>query len=352
MHYGDWFGERILNYGNNEYDLNWAMGLQWMRCGDRRYFDRGLQMARHFTTVDTVHGAFADRGRCLVWEHCFNHVGTGLTTAQLRFQSDDEAAQTYLKRFGRMLHGAMDAQGHVYQPGNWLYAALTGDRWFRDVAERVCTHQAKKLTPNFNFSIERSGGWPLINAAAAYAFTSDPYYLNAARLMVERCLERQDPASGGWLHVPPRGETDGVRVLGGKAFAVGILTHGLLRYLEQEPDDRPDVRQMLVRGADWLMTESWIPGKGFRYITNAPNYRDRGGRGMTCLLNAEVIAFAYEQTRDAKYLAFWREMMQGLLGTMDRGMGKGFTQAVRQTIYGLDRVRPWGITTAPASSQP
>ncbi len=350
MHYGDWFGERILNFGNNEYDLNWAMGLQWMRCGDRRYFDRGLQMARHFTTVDTLHGASADKSSCLVWEHSFNHVGSGLKTSQLRFQADDKEAQDYLKQYGGMFGGARDPMGHIYETGNWLYAALTGDRWFRDVAERVCTHQAERLTPAYNFGIERCGGWPLINAAGAYAFSGNPYYLNAARLMIERCLERQDPATGGWLHYPPIGETEGVRVLGGKAFAVGILSHGILRYLDQEPQDRPEVRRMLVRAAGWLMNESWIPGKGFRYITNAPNYRNVGARGSSCNLNAEVVAFAYEQTRDPKYLAFWQEMLKGSLDNTPTGMGKSFTQAVRQIIYGLDRVRPWGITTLPASA--
>ncbi len=349
MHYGDWFGERYLNYGNNEYDLAWGTGLQWMRTGDRRYFNRGLQMARHFSTVDMLHAPFAESQHCLVWTHCFNHVGTALSVEELRFRADDKAAQAYLERFRRMLHGVRDAQGHVYQQGNWLYAALTGDRWLRDAAERVCAHQARKLTPNFSFGIERSGGWPLINAGAAYNFSGNPYYLNAARIMIERCLQRQDPATGGWLHLAPIGETAGVRVVGGKAFAVGILTHGILRYLEQEPNDRPDVRHMLVRGADWLMNESWNPGKGFRYISRAPNYRDSGGRGATCLLNAEVIAFAHEQTGDPKYLVFWREMMRGMLATTSSSMGKSFSMNVRQTVYGLDRVRQRGITSAPTS---
>lgn len=350
MHWGDWFGERVLNYGNNEYDLNWAMGVQWMRTGHRAYFQRGLEMARHYTTVDTVHGRPSDRHRALCWTHCFNHVGTAQKVEDLRFPKDDKDAETYLERFRWGLRGGMDPQGHIYQPGNWLYAALTGEQWFRDVAERVCMHQATHLTPRFNFSIERSGGWPLINASMAYAFSGNPYYLNAARLMIERCLQREDPESGGWPHHPPSSETGGKRVLGGKAFAVGILTHGILRYLEQEPRDRPEVRRMLVRGADWLMNEAWVPGKGFKYITNAPNWEDRGSRGMTCLLNAEVIAFAYEQTRDVKYLDFWKTMMAGLMPTMSNGMGKSYTQQTRQTIDGLDRVRHFGLTCEPAAA--
>ena len=347
MHYGDWYGERICNFGNNEYDLPWAMGMQWMRDGNRACFDKGLQMARHYSTVDTLYGAFTEQQRCLVWEHCFNHVGTTLSVEELRVLPGDDDWRKYQESFGRMRTGAMDPQGHVFEPGTWLYAALTGDPWLRQAAERVCMNQARYLTPTFDFTIERSGGWPLINASHAYNFSGNPYYLNAARLMVERCLERQDPESGGWLHIPPIGETDNIPVLGGKAFAVGILSHGLLRYLEQEPNERPEVCDMLVRGADWLMNESWIPGKGFRYITNAPNYRDVGHRGMTCLLNAEIIAFAYEQTGEPKYLAFWKDMMAGAFDGDCTGMGKGFTQAVRQTIYGLDRVRAWGITKAP-----
>ncbi|NUQ02053.1 MAG: hypothetical protein HUU35_19570, partial [Armatimonadetes bacterium] len=346
MHYGDWYGERGFNYGNNEYDLPWAVGLQWLRSGDRRLFDRGQQMARHYSTTDTVHGRFSDSWNGLVFEHSFNHIGVDLKPDDPRMQKGEYA--DYLQRYGAsMFQGAIDRQGHVFQAGNWLYAALTGDRFLRDVAARVSLNQAEKLTPRFDFSIERAGGWPLINMTMAHAFTGNPYYLNAARLMIERTLDRQDPATGGWLHRPPADEVDGEQVLGGKAFAVGILTHGILRYLEQEPESRPEVTAMLVRGVDWLMNESWNPGKGFRYISNARTYANSGGRGGTSLLNAEAVAFAYEQTKDPKYLAFWRDMMQAQLDGSPGGMGKGFAMAVRQTVYGLDRVRAYGINEAP-----
>lgn len=346
MHFGDWYGERGNNYGNNEYALDWALGMQWMRTGDRRYFERGLEMARHYSTVDTILAEYAAKQNGLVWEHSFNHVGTPRPAEALRVPESDKAMQSYLKRYEWMLRGAMDRQGHIFEQGVWLYAALTGDPWLRDVAERVCDNQASQLTPDFDFGIERSGGWPLINASNAYLFSGNPYYLNAARIMVERCLMRQDPDSGGWLHTPPKGETDNVPVLGGKAFAVGILTHGLLRYVDVEPMERPEVNHMLVRGADWLMKESWEPGNGFVYITNAPKYRGKGTRGMTCALNAEAVAFAYEETGDAVYLDFWREMMNNQWQSTVRGMGKSFTQATRQSVFGLDRVIPYGITSS------
>jgi hypothetical protein len=241
-----------------------------------------------------------------------------------------------------MMRGAIDRQGHVFQEGNWIYAALTGDRFLWDVACRVSDNQAEKLTPHFDFGIERAGGWPLINAVAAYRHTANPYYLNAARLMIQRCLERQDPVTGGWIHQPPLSETGGVPCIGGKAFAVGILGNGILRYLEQEPQTRPEVRHMVVRGVDWLMNESWLPGHGFRYISNCPTYQNIGSRGSTSLLLCEFVAFAYDQTYEVKYRDFWKEMMGDELHKTNGGaLGKDFTQSLRQTIFGLDRTLKW-----------
>jgi len=338
MHYGDWFGERVLNYGNNEYDLAWGLAVQWLRTGQRAYFDRGMAMALHYSSLDTLHGRAAETARGLCWEHSFNHVGTPREPEEL-LSLGDRQVREYLDLYGKsMLRGAIDPQGHIYQEGNWIYAALTGDRFLADVAQRVCRQQAARLTVNYDFGIERSGGWPLINAAGAYRHSGDPFYLNAARLMVQRCLQRQDPQTGGWLHQPPLSETDGEKTLGGKAFAVGILSNGILRYLDVEPNDRPDVRQMVVRGADWLMQEAWNPDKGFRYISNCAKYRDTGDRGVTCLLNAELAAAAYEFTGEQKYVDFGRELLRDQFTGTQNGMGKTFAMSIRQTIFGLDRL--------------
>jgi len=161
---------------------------------------------------------------------------------------------------------------------------------------------------------------------------------------VQRCLERHDPVSGCWPQTPPLGETNGVPVVGGKPFAVGILTCGLLRYLELEPMDRPDVRHMLVRSVDWLKDAAWVPGKGFVYITNVPSYVNDAGRGYVSCLCADAVAFAYEETKDPKYLDFWKDMMAGVFDSPSGGMGKGFSQNFRQTIFGLERLRAAGVT--------
>ncbi len=341
MNFGDWYGERGYNAGNNEYDLAWCLGLQWMRTGDRQYFTPGLEMARHYATVDTIRGAWTENVPGVVWEHSFNHVGTRRTPDALGF---DEHARNYAASQPGTFEGGMDPQGHIFEDGVWLYGLLTGDAFLLETAGRVCTSQADFLTPTFDFEIERGGGWPLINATGAYLFTGNPYYLNAARIMVQRCLERHDPKHGGWPHVPPLNETLGVAVVGGKAFATGVLGFGLLRYLNVEPRKRPDVEQMMINTADWLMNESWEPGNGFKYITNAPNYIGKGHRGHECVMNADIIGYAYEKTGDKKYLEFWEEMMAGAFDVGLTGWGKGFSQGSRQTIFGLVGARKAGIT--------
>ncbi len=355
MHFGDWYGERGLNFGNNEYDLAWALAVQWMRTGRRDYFDRGLELARHYSAVDTRHGEFSRGFNGLVWEHSFNHVGTFLTTEQLHLPLHDPKVHRYLTSDGlSMFHGSVDPQGHIFQEGNWICAAISGDRFLWDVAHRVADNQAYWLTKDFDFGIERAGGWPLINAVAAYRHTGNPYYLNAARLMIQRCLERQDPVRGGWLNYPPKGETEGVTVRGGKPFATGILSYGILRYLDVEPRSRPEVRQMLVRAADWLMRDAWVPGRGFSYISKCPKYQATAGSGPACLLDAELVAFAYQQTREKKYLDFWREMVGSMLTRRLPDSPKYLAECVHQTIFGLERIRPWltSLGGNPASQSP
>jgi len=343
MHYGDWHFSGGCA-GNNEYDLAWSTGLQWMRTGQRRYFVRGRQMARHYSTVDTVYGDFCNNLSSVVWKHCFNHVGSERPIEELVF---DEARRQQGTRQFSEFPGGRDPMGHIFEEGMWLYGVLTGDRWFLDASNHVCGWQARNLTGSFDFEIERSGGWALICAVRAYGFSGNPYYLNAARIMVQRCLERHDPEHGGWPHTPPLNETGGKPVRGGKAFATAILNYGLLRYLEIEPEARPEVRQMLVNTADWLMNESWAPSGGFVYITNSPTHFDKGGRGVNSLMLSEIFAFALETTGDAKYGAFWQESMRGTLPGSVKLQGKTFCQQTRQTVFGLDRAWRAGIRTIP-----
>ncbi len=55
LNFGDWYGERRVNWGNLEYDLQHGLFLQYVRTGQRRFFLRAEQAARHHIDVDVVH---------------------------------------------------------------------------------------------------------------------------------------------------------------------------------------------------------------------------------------------------------------------------------------------------------
>ncbi|MGI6610676.1 MAG: hypothetical protein ACOX4G_09230 [Limnochordia bacterium] len=55
LNYGDWFGERGRNWGNNEYDLAHGFFMEFVRTGDRRYYRLALAAARHQADVDIIH---------------------------------------------------------------------------------------------------------------------------------------------------------------------------------------------------------------------------------------------------------------------------------------------------------
>ena len=55
MNWGDWWGERGVNWGNNEYDTPLHILTQFARTGDPKYLYVGQQSARHYSEVDVIH---------------------------------------------------------------------------------------------------------------------------------------------------------------------------------------------------------------------------------------------------------------------------------------------------------
>ena len=77
FNYGDWYGERGRNWGNNEYDLAHGFFTQFVRTGRRDYFRLALAAARHQADVDCVH-AYPDPFYVGAnHPHAIGHTGTG-----------------------------------------------------------------------------------------------------------------------------------------------------------------------------------------------------------------------------------------------------------------------------------
>ena len=347
MNYGDWWGERSWNWGNSEYDLQYVLAVAFAQTGRLDFLRRGDEMARHNTTVDVVHHPWQTPMRELVYAHSVGHVG-GF------FERNDPRISSTVWSMSGFIAGARDGSGgHTYQGGNFLYGFLTGDRRYLEVAETVCRNQAVTYTPRWSFGIERSCGWSLCNAMSAYESTLDPFYLNAARIYLEKAFELQDPETGGWRMRQGKPECDcpDAPHIGGKAFAAGVLLHGLLMFDRLETDER--VRRSIVRGVDWMLDHSWNEEKsGFRYKTGCAKYANHG---WYTTLVTDGIAYAYKLTGEGRY----RDFLLRTLPTpaskrtgSGRSSGKSFASHFRHLPHVLHAVRSWGVEQLPVPPPP
>jgi hypothetical protein len=307
------------------------MALEFVRTGRWDYFKTGLQMARHYATIDTVHIPWASRFRGRVYAHTTGHVGACIDPpAELQ----NSKWHDWMKRYHFFYKGAIDSAGHIYQEGNFAYYLLTGDLDFREAGESVVTAQAAWLTPRFDFRIERSAGWPLINAIAAYETTVNPFYLNAARIYVQRVLETQSDITGSWLLPQDPSECNHPRPhFGSKSFATGVLLYALMRYDLIEPRD--DVRQSIVRACRWLVEQAWNARKrGFRYKTGCDHYIDNADSGASQAMCVPGLAYGWQLSRDPRFMEVLRVCMENIAGQTG-DIGKQATMLIRQSAYAL-----------------
>ena len=339
MNYGDWHGERHFNWGNNEYDLQWGLGLEFARSGDLKYLWRGAQAAWHTSTIDTIHVPWPGRMVGMVYAHSVGHTGGHFDPKDARFRklgnvfglANPDAPNPFLSE-------VVDPGGHTFKGGDFLYAMLLGEPYLLEVAEQSVGYQAAHMTPNFRFGIERAAGWPLTNAVEAYENTGNPFYLNAARLYVEKVVAQQDPQTGDFrlnygppecFHTPPH--------VGGKAFATGVLLYGLMRYHMQTRE--PAAKECLVRSARWLANTSWNSRThAFRYISTCPTFDSPRGNGATDLLTAAGMAYSLALQPDAKV----REVLLDSLARSLRstgGDGKGYAGDIHHAPHALALLR-------------
>ena len=77
--------------------------------------------------------------------------------------------------------------------GHFDHYYLTGDPRSLQTGMAVADYFTdRELSRPYDWLSAREPGWHLIMLASALAATNDPYYLNAARIVVERVLETQD----------------------------------------------------------------------------------------------------------------------------------------------------------------
>lgn len=334
MNFGDWHGERHFNWGNHEYDMMGALALQFIRTGEPQWLRWADDCARHSTCIDTIHYPWQDRMAGRVYAHSIGHVGGFFEQTDPRFRAlGNVFGLADASRPNQFVTGAIDPGGHIFQPGNFRVGFLTGERRYREVAEMVCAAQATYMTRNFDFSIERAAGWPLMNAVAAFEATDDPFFLHAAQLYVAKIVGKQTER-GDWglphgppecLHQPPH--------IGGKAFAAGILLNGLMMFDAVAPS--AEVKQCMVRNAHWLERYAWNhETHQYRYIDTCPTFEAGGANGSIDLLVSSGLAYACTLDPDPALRALLVDSLGRALQAGSK-LGKDYIQEIRQTPHAL-----------------
>jgi len=341
MNHGDWFGERRYNWGNMEYDTPWVFLNEYLRGGDAQWFDLGRDAALHLVDVDTCHASPSESAVAGQYAHCMGHVG-GYYPTGYREASTAVGGMT---------------PSHTWVEGLFLYSGMTGDVRAFENAKATCDRLAASVDERtYDFGNCRDSGWLLIHLCAAYRATLSKRYFDAARVVVERVLERQRE-SGGWerMMVPGHCYCDPPRHMGNAAFMIGVLMAGLKRYHQITKD--PRVRTCIVRAAHYVVDVHWSPDlKVFRY-TNCPhiwanvsmNPQMIEGLGYAWRLSksdriAEALVGAVDRCfspklsdpkRDAKIKLAVPGYPLRVFDTVDGGVGKSVSLWMRQAPFAL-----------------
>ncbi len=319
LNYGDWYGERGRNWGNNEYDYAHGLFQDFLRTGNRDHYRWALTAARHQAEVDVVHAypdPFYVGGQV---PHSVGHTGAW---------SEQLERGTWQARYDSMVTAA---NGHNWADGMVDAWCLSGDAGVMQSALLYGEHVAWAMSPTFKAlgTHERSAGWSLKGIMALYNQTYDPEYLAAARRIAAVALKEQDLAGcGAWPHVLPLDHANGqANVVGNNLFLIGVLLGGLQAYAEAAQD--PAVDQALIAGVRWV-AKSWDESAGGWPYSATPDGRPLYPATTSLnMLIIQPVAYVAKLTGDE---ALWH-IVEEALAAVAVGGADSFGKSVAQKLH-------------------
>lgn len=315
VNYGDWYGESAWSWGNNEYDPAYVGYSEFLRGGEPGWALWAADAARHLADVDTVNfsrTASEIGGQAM---HIPGHLGG------------------YLPPYFRSkMKGTSLGPAHMWVEGQLLHYLLTGDQ---AVYESLLKTKDWLIQPArldyYDYKSARDSGWHLIHLSMLALVLDDPDCLNAARIIVERVLERRTPG-GGWDRMlgEPHCGCGYPRCSGEAGFMICVLVSGLKRY--HHLTDDPAVAEAIIGGARWLINETFDHDSGhFRYTSCAK--RTLGGTFQYTQWALEALAAAWELSGDAGIGAYLKRGLPVIGQYPARlshlGVGKAMSQQMR-----------------------
>ncbi len=302
MNYGDWWGERGYNWANIEYDDAHVWLVQFARTGDMRCFTMGDRGAKHYGDVDCIHYHSNAKRIGAGYSHCLGHVGGFFDKNPV---------------VGGSLGGG-HSPCHTRTEGLIEHYLLTGDRRSQKAAHGIADYYGGWWMNNYDFDNCRVPGWHIVLTTALYNATGDPFYLNAAKIIARRAIERESPG-GGWRRCMVPGHCfDLPRHRGNAGFMVGVLLAGLKYYHEATGD--PRALDALTRGTRYLVSETYDAAKNqFRYTT-CPNSNAPSSTGN---MGCEGFAYAARLTGAPDLVKLARDVVGDIVTRAAGGSASG-----------------------------
>lgn len=322
--FGDWYGERTWNWGNLEYDLGHGLLTQFARTGTSAFFQRAEECIRHQRDVDTRHYAKDPRRVGQQWTHSMGHTAG-------YYPADYKDMKVYASP------GWSDNRGHIWAQGMFEHYLLGGDIRSWETARLIADWAAGPQTTNFRFGNAREPGWMTKLVMAAYSATEDPFYLNAARIMLEATHNASLATGehGFCYHKLPKGHcncAEDRKHSGEAGFMLGVLMTGMKMYVDATGDER--VADDLAKTARFIVDTMWVPRQlGFRYT---PCPQTTASSGSAWIL-AEGLAFAAARTGDEELAEVCRSALAAGWGRVS-GSGKSAGYVLCSFAQALDQV--------------
>tara|TARA_Y100001960_G_scaffold57675_1_gene59429 strand:+ start:4682 stop:8545 length:3864 start_codon:yes stop_codon:yes gene_type:complete len=309
LNFGDWWGEREVNWGNNEYDTPHGLFQNWLLGGPDVSFNLAVSAVTHMQNIDVVNQGPADQvGK--MYKHSIGHLGNWF-----KEPIQDEKLK---KGFYKSHHSS----GHTWIDGLLDHYYLTGDISSFSTAMKIADNLASYETINYDFTTAREIGSFLLVMASAYKATNDEFYLNAATIGFERLIQRENLEKGGWDRILTSYECNlNPPQLGEKSFMTGLLLSGLKQYHILTRNSKAS--DMIIDASSRIINENWNDKlRGFKYSScdNSPSPTDLNW------IILEGLGYSWELTNNLK---FAHPILQNLMLRETFKDSKGFSLSTR-----------------------
>jgi hypothetical protein len=255
-------------WDNNEYDLPAACLVHFARTGNRAALKLGLASAQHYLDVDTIHysSQHADWARA---QRVHSHATFGHHSAQ-----------------GPDYNHAGYTQGLIWH--SYLLGEPTGVEGARGIAD-----WASRRLPILTSGMERLIGHALMTCNDVYEATGDEKYLRTSAALVDQTLKWEHPIRSGFL----ARIFEAPAFYSGCPFDNGVISAGIIKFNDWAKS--PEVDAMLVRFAEWTLTDTWISPLGLASKGGSPR---KGGSAMHIGNQGRLMTQAYALTQDPLFL--------------------------------------------------